>query len=100
MSTSGSGHLFVCSMLVTLNQHKNTKSVLIRHRPGSAPSGARDGDGRSHLAGVVRGVAAAGVVVEAVPAELLVLIRPVTLTAHPFRPCCVIATVVTWNGGW
>src|ERR1700748_3155521 len=34
MSTSGSGHLFVCSMLVTLNQHKNTKSVLTRHLPG------------------------------------------------------------------
>src|SRR5690242_2971799 len=34
MSTSGSGHLFVCSMLVTLNQHKNTRSVLTRHLPG------------------------------------------------------------------
>jgi len=59
---------------------------LTRHRPGRAPSGVRDGDGRSHLAGVVGGVAAVGVVVETVPAELLMLIRPVTLTAHPFRP--------------
>src|ERR1700744_4098659 len=35
---------------------------------------------------------------ETVPAEPLVLIRPVTSTPHPFLVCWVIATAVTRNG--
>src|SRR6266851_297534 len=49
---------------------------------GSTRSGVRDGDGRGHLAGVVGGVAAVGVVVEGEPQ--LSGVRPVAVqvTAH------------------